>query len=138
MNLELQTLTWAQAASLQTDALIVLVSQKQAKTTGLLATMLSQAEKSGDFSPEAGQCMLWWKPPGLKTQRLVFAGTGPGRAQDVRQAITSAVQAIKKSKSAKVAICKHKQRLLRLGQPPPGVADGCLANKWLLLRIWIF
>ena len=61
MNLELQTLTWAQAASLQTDALIVLVSQKQAKTTGLLATMLAQAEKSGDFNPAAGQCMLWWK-----------------------------------------------------------------------------
>lgn len=95
MNLELQTLTWAQAASLQTDALIVLVSQKQAKTSGLLATMLSQAEKSGDFTSESGQCMLWWKPPGLKTQRLVFAGTGLGRAQDVRQAVTSAVQAIK-------------------------------------------
>ena len=98
MNLELQTLTWAHAASLQTDALIVLVSQKQAKTSGLLATILAQAEKSGDFTPESGQCLLWWKPPGLKTQRLVFAGTGLGRVQDVRQAVTSAVQAIKKSK----------------------------------------
>ena len=123
MNLELQTLTWAQAASLQTDALIVLVSQKQAKTTGLLATMLSQAEKSGDFSPEAGQCMLWWKPPGLKTQRLVFAGTGPGRAQDVRQAITSAVQAIKKSKSAKVAICLQDSHLPHLVVAAQAVAD---------------
>ncbi len=105
MNLELQTLTWAQAASLHTDALIVLVSQKQTKTTGLLATMLAQAEKSGDFTPAVGQCMLWWKPPGLTSQRLVFAGTGEGRAQDVRQAVTLAIQAVKKSKAIKVTIC---------------------------------
>jgi len=123
MNLELQTLTWAQAASLQTDALIVLVSQKQAKTSGLLATMLSQAEKSGDFTSESGQCMLWWKPPGLKTQRLVFAGTGLGRAQDVRQAVTSAVQAIKKSKSVKVTICLQDSHLPHLVVAAQAAAD---------------
>ena len=105
MNLELQTLSWAQAASLQVDALIVLVSQKQTKHTGLLSTMLSQAEKSGDFTRAAGQTLLWWKPAGLKAQRLVFAATGEGRDQDVRQAVTLAVQALKKTKSAKVAVC---------------------------------
>jgi len=105
MNLELQTLSWAQAASLQVDALIVLVSQKQTKHTGLLSTMLSQAEKSGDFSRAAGQTFLWWKPAGLKAQRLVFAATGEGRPQDMRSAVTSAVQALKKTKAAKVAIC---------------------------------
>ena len=45
MNLELQTLSWAQAASATADALIVLVSQKEDKNTGLLANMLAQAEK---------------------------------------------------------------------------------------------
>jgi len=105
MNLDLQTLSWAQAASLHVDALIVLVSQKQTKHTGLLSTMLSQAEKSGDFNRAVGQCMLWWKPVGLKTQRLVFAATGEGRPQDVRQAVTLAIQSVKKTKSSKVAIC---------------------------------
>ena len=132
MNLELQTLTWAQAASLHTDALIVLVSQKQAKTTGLLATMLAQAEKSGDFAPTAGQCMLWWKPPGLNTQRLLFAGTGSGRAQDVRQAVTSAIQAVKKSKASKVTIClqdSHEPHLVVAAQAAADAAYVYTATK---------
>jgi leucyl aminopeptidase len=132
MNLELQTLTWAQAASLHTDALIVLVSQKQAKTTGLLATMLAQAEKSGDFAPTPGQCMLWWKPPGLNTQRLLFAGTGAGRAQDVRQAVTSAIQAVKKSNASKVTIClqdSHEPHLVVAAQAAADAAYVYTATK---------
>ena len=50
MNLDLQTLTWAQAASVSTDALIVLVSEKAPKSAGVLSTMLAQAEKTGDYS----------------------------------------------------------------------------------------
>ncbi|MFM7801589.1 MAG: leucyl aminopeptidase family protein, partial [Limnohabitans sp.] len=123
MNFELQTLTWAQATTHQTDALIVLVSQKQAKTNGLLTTMLAQAEKSGDFTAESGRCMLWWKPPGLKTQRLVLAGTGQGRAQDVRQAITLAIQAVKKSKSVKVTICLQDSQVPHLVVVAQAAAD---------------
>ena len=98
MNLELQTLSWAQAASATADALIVLVSQKEDKNTGLLANMLAQAEKAGDFSTAAGQCLMWWKPPGLRAQRLVLAGVGEGRPQDIRQAVTAGIQALKKTK----------------------------------------
>jgi len=123
MNLELQTLSWAQAASLRVDALIVLVSQKQAKHTGLLSTMLSQVEKSGDFNRSTGQSMLWWKPVGLKAQRLVFAATGEGSPQDVRQAVTLALQALKKTKSAKVAICLEESHAKHLVIATQAAAD---------------
>ena len=123
MNLELQTLTWAQAASVSTDALIVLVSQKSPKNTGVLATMLAQAEKTGDFSPAAGQCLMWWKPPGLQAQRLVFAGVGEGRAQDVRQAVTAAITSLKKTKTAKVTVCLQDDHLPHLVIAAQAVAD---------------
>jgi leucyl aminopeptidase len=105
MNLELQTLSWAQAASAKTDALVVLVSKSSQVQTGLIANMLAQAEKSGDFSSAAGQCLLWWKPPGLKALRLVLVGVGEGRAADVRAGVTAAITALKKSKAASVTLC---------------------------------
>jgi leucyl aminopeptidase len=105
MNLELQTLSWAQAASSKTDALVVLVSKSAKLETGLIANMLAQAEKSGDFSAAAGQCMLWWKPPGLNALRLVLVGVGEGRAADVRSGVTASIQALKKSKAASVTLC---------------------------------
>jgi leucyl aminopeptidase len=123
MNLELQTLTWAQAASVSTDALIVLVSQKSPKNTGVLATMLAQAEKTGDFSPAAGQCLMWWKPPGLQAQRLVFAGVGEGRAQDVRQAVTSAITALKKTKTAKITLCLQDDQMTHLAVAAQAASD---------------
>ncbi len=104
MNLELQSLTWAQAATLKTDALVVFVAQGAQHETGLIASILAQAENSGDFSPAAGQCMLWWKPPGLRTQRLVLVGVGEGRAQDIRQGVTAAITALKKSKTQVVTL----------------------------------
>jgi leucyl aminopeptidase len=105
MNLELQSLSWAQAASAKTDALVVLVAKAARPETGLIANMLAQAEKSGDFSPAAGQCMLWWKPPGLTALRLVLVGVGEGRPQDVRQAVTAGVNALKKSKVQHITVC---------------------------------
>ena len=123
MNLELQTLTWAQAASVSTDALIVLVSQKKSKNTGVLATMLAQAEKSGDFSSAVGQCLMWWKPPGLQAQRLVFAGVGEGRAQDVRQAVTAAVGSLQKTKTSRIVICLEDEQLPHLCIVAQAVSD---------------
>ena len=105
MNLELQTLSWAQAASSKTDALVVLVSKSSQQHTGLIANMLAQAEKSGDFSSAAGQCMLWWKPPGLKALRLVLVGVGEGRATEVRSGVTAGINALKKSKASSVTLC---------------------------------
>jgi leucyl aminopeptidase len=105
MNLELQTLSWAQAASSKTDALVVLVSKSSQVQTGLIANMLAQAEKSGDFSSASGQCLLWWKPPGLKSLRLVLVGVGDGRPTEVRNGVTAAINALKKSKAAIVTVC---------------------------------
>ena len=123
MNLELQTLSWAQAASATADALIVLVSQKEEKNTGLLANMLAQAEKTGDFSTAAGQCLMWWKPPGLRAQRLVLAGVGEGRPQDIRQAVTAGIQALKKTKSAKVTVCMQQDQVQHMAVAVQAAAD---------------
>ena len=123
MNLDLQTLTWAQAASVSTDALIVLVSEKAPKSAGVLSTMLAQAEKTGDFSPTAGQSLLWWKPPGLKAQRLVFAGVGQARAQDIRQAVAAAFAALQKTKTAKITLCLQEDHLPHLAIAAQAASD---------------
>ncbi|NDC61651.1 MAG: leucyl aminopeptidase, partial [Betaproteobacteria bacterium] len=114
MNLELQSLTWAQAASAKTDALLVLVANAARPETGLIANMLAQAEKSGDFSAAAGQCMLWWKPPGLAAMRLVLVGVGEGRPQDVRQAVSSGFHALKKSKVQHITVCLQAAQMTHL------------------------
>ena len=104
MNFELLSLSWAKAAALKTDALVVLVADDQRHEAGLLSSMLDQAKKTGDFSSAAGQCMVWWKPPGLSSLRLVLVGIGKGRAVDVRQGVTAGITALKKSKSQTVTL----------------------------------
>ena len=49
MNFELLSLSWAKAAALKTDALVVLVADDQRHEAGLLSSMLDQAKKTGDF-----------------------------------------------------------------------------------------
>jgi leucyl aminopeptidase len=107
MNFELLSLSWAKAASLKTDGLVVLVTDKQKHDTGLLSTMLEQAQKTGDFSTAAGQCMVWWKPPGLAALRLVLVGVGQGRAVDIRQGVTAGISALKKSKAQTLTVLMH-------------------------------
>ena len=104
MNFELLSLSWAKAATLKTDALLVLVAEGQKQEPGLLSSMLDQAQKTGDFNSSSGQCMLWWKPPGLAALRLVLVGIGKGRAQDVRQGVAAGITALKKSKSSSVTL----------------------------------
>ena len=104
MNFELLSISWAKAATFKTDALVVLVAEDQKQEPGLLSSMLDQAQKTGDFSSAVGQCMLWWKPPGLTALRLVLVGIGKGRAQDVRQGVTAGFNALKKSKSTSVTV----------------------------------
>ena len=104
MNFELLSLSWAKAATLKTDALVVLVSDDQQREVGLLSSMLDQAQKTGDFTSDVGQCMVWWKPPSLAALRLVLVGVGTGRAVDVRQGVAAGIAALKKSKSQTVAV----------------------------------
>jgi leucyl aminopeptidase len=123
MNLELQSLTWAQAASVKTDALVVFVSKSAHLQSGLIASMLVQAEKSGDFTSAAGQCMLWWKPPGLKALRLVLVGVGEGRASDLRSGVMAGITALKKSKAASVTLCFSADQVEHLVVAAQAAAD---------------
>jgi leucyl aminopeptidase len=123
MNFELLSLSWAKAATLKTDALLVLVADGQKQEPGLLSSMLDQAQKTGDFSSAAGQCMLWWKPPGLAALRLVLVGIGKGRAQDVRQAVAAGIGALKKSKSTSVTVLMQAAQTEHLVVAAQAVAD---------------
>ena len=80
------------------------MSDDQQREVGLLSSMLDQAQKTGDFTSAAGQCMVWWKPPSLAALRLVLVGVGKGRAVDVRQGVAAGIAALKKSKSLTVAV----------------------------------
>ena len=123
MNFELLSLSWAKAASLKTDGLVVLVTDKQKHDTGLLSTMLEQAQKTGDFSTAAGQCMVWWKPPGLAALRLVLVGVGQGRAVDIRQGVTAGISALKKSKAQTLTVLMHEAQAEHLVVAAQAAAD---------------
>jgi leucyl aminopeptidase len=123
MNFELLSLSWAKAATLKTDALVVLVSDDQQREVGLLSSMLDQAQKTGDFTSAVGQCMVWWKPPSLAALRLVLVGVGKGRAVDVRQGVAAGIAALKKSKAQTVAVVLHASHTEHLVVAAQAVAD---------------
>ncbi len=123
MNFELLSLSWAKAASLKTDGLVVLVADGQQHETGLLSTMLDQAQKTGDFSTAAGQCMVWWKPPGLAALRLVLVGIGQGRASDVRQGVAAGIGALKKSKAQTLTVLMQEAQTAHLVVAAQAAAD---------------
>ena len=123
MNLELQTLTWSKAASIAADALIVPVSHKPPKATGLLSSMLSQLQKSGDFKPTTASTFLWWKPPGLKASRVVFVGTGEDRAQDLKQAMSATIQSLKKAQIQRVVVLLTEEQSMHLVVAAQAVSD---------------
>ena len=123
MNLELQTLTWSKADSIVADALIVPVPHKAPKAAGLLSSMLTQLQKTGDFKPTKGRTFLWWKPPGWKASRLVFVGTGEDRAQDIQQALSAAIQSLKKTQIQRVVVLLTEEQSMHLVVAAQAVSD---------------
>ena len=123
MNFELLSLSWSKATSLKTDGLVVLVSDGQKRETGMLSTMLEQAEKTGDFTSAAGQCLVWWKPPGLAALRLVLVGVGQGRAVDVRQGVAAGIAALKKSKAQTLTVLMQEAQTEHLLVAAQAAAD---------------
>ena len=105
MNFELKTLDLASAASEKCDALIVLLTQTFKPGKDVLSLLAAQAFKAGDLHNKAGKTLMVYRPTGIACTRTVLACVGDGSAKDVRQAITTAVAAVKAPILKKVVIC---------------------------------
>jgi len=81
MDFQLKTLDTARAATEKADALVMLVPEAFAPTTGdTLSTILASARKAGDFEAKAGKLLSLYRPEGVSSARAVLAGAGDGSA----------------------------------------------------------
>ena len=90
MNFELKTLDLASAALQSGDLLIVLVADKQPKTSDALSTLIAHAQKNGDFEAKTGKLLAMYAVPAIEARHLLLLGIGDGSPQAVRQALAAA------------------------------------------------
>ncbi|RYF70628.1 MAG: leucyl aminopeptidase, partial [Comamonadaceae bacterium] len=104
MDVQLKTLSLAQAANEKTDALIVLTTSAEPKAGGPLATMLAQAVQSGDLADKPGKVLPMYRPVGVTAPRVVLVSMGDGSPAAVRTAVAAGVQAVKSGNPKRVTI----------------------------------
>lgn len=105
MNFELKTIDSLGAANEKCDALIVLLSQSFKPGKDALSGLVAQVLKAGDLDYKAGKSLAIYRPAGMACSRVVLAGVGDGAAKDVRQAVATAVAALKAGSLKKLVIC---------------------------------
>jgi leucyl aminopeptidase len=105
MNFELKTLDLVGAANEKCDALIVLVNATFKPGKDPLSVLITQAMKSADLLPKVGKPLVLYRPAEVSAVRLVLASVAEGSPKDVRQALASAVAAVKASGVKKIAVC---------------------------------
>ncbi|MBT9506782.1 leucyl aminopeptidase [Rhodoferax sp.] len=105
MNFELKTIDSLGAANEKCDALIVLLSQSFKPGKDALSGLVAQVLKAGDLDYKAGKSLAIYRPTGMACSRVVLAGVGDGAAKDVRQAVATAVAALKAGSLKKLVIC---------------------------------
>ncbi|MDB5894081.1 MAG: leucyl aminopeptidase, partial [Rhodoferax sp.] len=105
MNFELKTLDLAGSASAPCDALVVLVTEGFKPGKDALSQVIAQAGKAGDFETKPGKLLSMYKPAGAQASRVVLVGCGDGTARQVRQAVTSAVGAVRSPQVKKLMVC---------------------------------
>jgi len=105
MNFELKTLDLAGAASEKCDGLIVLFAATFKPGKDILSLQISAALKAGDLENKAGKSLMLYRPSGVSGTRVVLACVGEGAAKDVRQAVATAVSALKSPQLKKVMVC---------------------------------
>ena len=123
MNFELKALDFAAAASIKTDALVVLVDPKAKTARDALSQLIAKARSSGDLDDTAGKCLLIWQPAGISAQRLVLVSVGQGQAAQVRQSVTAAVNAIKGAAPKHITLCLPQAGAHRLQAAAQAVSD---------------
>src|SRR4051794_22000577 len=105
MNFELKTLDLAASAGASCDALVVLVSEGFKPGKDALSQLVAQARKAGDFETKPGKLLSMYKPAAAQATRVVLVGCGDGTARQVRQAVGSAVAALKSPQVKKLMLC---------------------------------
>jgi len=105
MNFELKTLNLVAAANEKCDALIVLVNASFKPGKDFVSLQIAQAVKAGDLLPKAGKPLVLYRPADILGLRLVLVSIGEGSAKDVRQALGSAVAAVKGPSLKKITVC---------------------------------
>ena len=73
MNFQLKPLSLAQATTLLTDALVVLVPATLPRDSSPLGTLVTQAVRAGDLDlAKPGKLLPMWRVPGIQAPRLVL------------------------------------------------------------------
>ncbi len=93
-------------AGVAADALLVVLASagQPAGLEGPLATLLSAAEKAGDFAFKSGSVLYLHAPAGIKASRLVFAFAGDNSTKALRKAVSGALMALKSGGSQHLAV----------------------------------
>jgi leucyl aminopeptidase len=106
MDFVLKNADFAAAAAEKADALMVLVPEdfQPAATGGVLAELLLQARKAGDFEGKAGQTLPLYAVAGLSARRVLLAGVGSGSTQSVGAALRAALAGLKDAPVRKLAL----------------------------------
>jgi len=105
MNFELKSLDLAGSAASTCDALVVLVAEGFKPAKDALSQLIEQARKAGDFETKAGKLLSMYKSSAAVAVRLVLVGCGDGSPRQVRQAVASAVGAVKSPQVKKLVLC---------------------------------
>jgi len=104
MNFQLKPLTLAQATTLKTDALVVLVPATLPKDSSALGTLVTQAVRAGELDlSKPGKLLTLWRVPGLVASRVVLVTLGEGQPKHWRLAVTAAAGAVKSAKPKDMA-----------------------------------
>ncbi len=93
MKFDIRSNNLAQAASIATDALVILWSQ-DALEGGVLAEWISQARHKDDFKDSAGGVLQSYGMPGVKARHVVAVSVGKGQIGELRKAIRAAWAAL--------------------------------------------
>jgi leucyl aminopeptidase len=95
MNFELKALSLVAASKIQSDTLIVLISDQFVAGKDPLSILISKALKVKDFSSKAGQMLQTYQSPGISAAKVVFLGIGKGGSLDIKSAISALIPSLK-------------------------------------------
>ncbi len=105
MNFEIQAMDLADAVTLKADALVVLVPQTFKPVKGVLSDLVAAALKAGDLEAKAGKMLALYDVAGIASKRVLLVGCEAGTARQVRQAVGTAVAALKVANVHRLLVC---------------------------------
>ena len=108
MNFELKSVSLAQVAEWDVDALLVLCADEVLAASrhaqDPVSVWVQSAIAAGDLEPGAGKLLQSYALAGVAARRLVFARAGDGSAAQARKAAAAAMGAIKGCKTARLGV----------------------------------